>query len=307
MSMARTFDAETRTRGVIGHAKSLLGYPTKIWQNRYMVQNFFRRDLMGRFHGSMLGAWWMLIQPLFMFGVYYLVFGTLFNRGAGATMEYALYLFSGVVLFHALVEATSTSCGIVVANGNLVKKVAFPSEALPIHVGLVSMVLYFVGALVSIAASLISGTWLPGIELLALPLVMIVQFVMVVGMGLLLGNANVFVRDVSQLWRIFGMAWMFLTPVFWVPSMLYKALGEDSIIPSIMMNANPAYSLVMAQRIALFGEIPPVFDAQGTLVVDYGMVGLWGHLGQAAIWAVGFLIVGYTSFVANKHKHADIV
>ncbi|MFT7537833.1 MAG: lipopolysaccharide transport system permease protein [Hyphomicrobiaceae bacterium] len=296
MSMARTFDAKTRPTGFINHVTSLLGYPTLIWQNRYMVQNFFRRDLMSRFHGSMLGAWWMLIQPLFMFGVYYLVFGKLFDRGAGASMPYALYLFSGVVLFHALVEATSTCCGIVVANGNLVKKVAFPSEALPIHVGLVSLVIYFVGALVSIAASVISGTWLPGIELLALPLVMIVQFVMIVGMGLLLGNANVFVRDVSQLWRIFGMAWMFLTPVFWVPSMLYTALGPDSPIPGIMMNANPAYSLVMAQRIALFGEQP-----------EFGMADLWGNLGQASIWAVSFLIVGFTTFVANKHKHADIV
>lgn len=296
MSMARTFDAKTRATGCKNHIISLLGYPTLISQNRYMVQNFFRRDLMSRFHGSMLGAWWMLIQPLFMFGVYYLVFGKLFDRGGGATMEYALYLFSGVMLFHALVEATTTSCGIVVANGNLVKKVAFPSEVLPIHVGLVSLVLYFVGALVCVATSAISGHWTPGIELLALPLVMIVQFVMVIGMGLLLGNANVFVRDVSQLWRIFGMAWMFLTPVFWVPSMLYEALGEGSAIPGIMMNVNPAFSLVMAQRIALFGEQP-----------EFGMVDLWGNLSQAALWAIGFLVLGFTTFVANKHKHADIV
>ena len=294
--MARTFDSKTRAKGILGHFGELLGYPTKIWRNRYMVQNFFRRDLLSRFHGSMLGAWWMLIQPLFMFGVYYMVFGKLFDRGAGATIEYALYLFSGVVLFHALVEAITTTCGIVVANGNLVKKVAFPSEVLPIHVGFISLVIYFVGATVCIVTSAISGHWMPGLELLALPLVMIVQFVMVIGMGLLLGNANVFVRDVSQLWRIFGMAWMFLTPVFWVPSMLYEALGSDSIIPGIMMNANPAYSLVMAQRIALFGEQP-----------DYGMVDLWGNLGQAALWAIGFLVVGFTTFVANKHKHADIV
>ena len=96
MSMARTFDAKTRAAGFKNHIISLLGYPTLISQNRYMVQNFFRRDLMGRFHGSILGAWWMLIQPLFMFGVYYLVFGKMFDRGGGATMEYALYLFSGV-------------------------------------------------------------------------------------------------------------------------------------------------------------------------------------------------------------------
>lgn len=296
MSFARTYDSATQSKGHFQHLRSLLDYPSNIWRNRYMVQNFFRRDLMGRFHGSFLGAWWMLVQPLFMFAVYYLVFGMLFNRGVGATTEYALYLFSGVIMFYALVEATSSCCQVVVANGNLVKKVAFPSEALPIHVGMVSVVLYLVGAVVCIAAGLISGAFAPGWTILALPLVVAVQFVMVIGMGLLLANANVFVRDVQQLWRIFTMAWMFLTPVFWVPKQLYDALGEDSIVPSIMMNANPAYPLVMAQRIALGGEFP-----------EFGVVDFWGNLAIAAAWAFGFLVIGFTSFVANKHKHADIV
>jgi lipopolysaccharide transport system permease protein len=296
MTLARTFDSATHSKGFLQHLRSLVDYPSNIWRNRYMVQNFFRRDLMGRFHGSFLGAWWMLVQPLFMFAVYYLVFGKLFDRGAGATMEYALYLFSGVIMFHALVEATSTCCQIVVSNSNLVKKVAFPSEALPIHVAMVSVVIYLVGAIVCIAAGTFSGIAVPDWKLLMLPLVIIVQFVMVIGMGLLLANANVFVRDVQQIWRIFAMAWMFLTPVFWVPSDLIKALGEDSIVPSLMMNGNPAYSLVMAQRIALGGEHPA-----------FGVTDFWGNLAVAATWAIGFLVIGFTTFVANKHKHADIV
>ena len=63
-----------------------------------------------------------------------------------------------------------------------------------------------------------------------------------------------------------------------------------------MMNANPAFSLLMAQRICLGGEFPKM-----------GVVGFWGHLGTAAVWAFGFLVIGYTTFVANKHKHSDIV
>ena len=77
---------------------------------------------------------------------------------------------------------------------------------------------------------------------------------------------------------------------------LIKALGEDSIVPSLMMNGNPAYSLVMAQRIALGGEHPA-----------FGVTDFWGNLAVAATWAIGFLVIGFTTFVANKHKHADIV
>ena len=67
-------------------------------------------------------------------------------------------------------------------------------------------------------------------------------------------------------------------------------------MPSIMINANPAYPLVIAQRIALGGEFP-----------EFGVVDFWGNLAIAAAWAFGFLVIGFTSFVANKHKHADIV
>ena len=296
MSSARTFDAADQKQGIFRNLQALADYPSAILHNRYMVQNFFRRELMGRFHGSFLGAWWMLVQPLFMFAVYYLVFGMLFDRGGGKNAEYALYLFSGVIMFHALVEATSTCCNIIVSNNNLVKKVAFPSEVLPVHVAMISVVIYLVGAVVCIAVGLITGVFAPGLTILALPLVLVIQFVMVIGIGLLLANANVFVRDVGQMWRIFSMAWMFLSPVFWTPDMLFKTMGPDSIIPSIMMNGNPAYPIIMAQRIALAGEIP-----------GKGMFDFWGNLGVAAIWALAFLIIGFTTFVANKHKHADIV
>ena len=296
MSFARTFDANDQHRGFFKLLRELAAYPATILRNRYMVQNFFRRELMGRFHGSFLGAWWMLVQPVFLFAVYYLVFGMLFDRGGGKNAEYALYLFSGVIMFHALVEATSTCCNIIVSNNNLVKKVAFPSEALPVPVAMVSVVLYLVGAIVCVAAGIISGVFTPGWSILALPLVVIVQFMMVMGIGLLLGNANVFVRDVGHLWRIFSMAWMFLSPVFWTPNMLFETMGPDSIVPGLMMNGNPAYPLIMAQRIALAGELP-----------DKGMVDFWGNLGIASLWAIGFVIVGFTTFVANKHKHSDII
>ncbi|MFK7739102.1 MAG: ABC transporter permease [Planctomycetota bacterium] len=294
MSFARTVDTAKPEASIAARLGSLLRYPSLVWQNRYTVQNFFQRELMGRFHGSFLGAWWMLVQPLFMFAVYFLVFGVMFDRtGNGPSVDYALYLFSGVIVFHALTEATSSCCNIIVQNGNLVKKVAFPSEVLPVHVSMISVVLYLIGAVVCLTVGVASGQFGFGVHLLGLPLVVLVQFIFVLGLGMLLANANVFVRDVSQLWRIISMAWMFTSPVFWTPDMIVEKLGDKA---DILFTLNPAYSMLMAQRYALAGPWPNV-----------GIDSFWGHLGAGAAWAVGLMVVGYVTFVGSKRKHADIV
>jgi len=295
MTIVRTFDTGSSRPGLLQHLRGLIGLPQLVWQNRYMVQNFFQRDLRARFHGSMLGAWWMLVQPMFMFCVYFLIFGVLYSRDdAPPSIEFALYLFNGVVCFHALTEATSTSCGIVISNGNLVKKVAFPSEVLPLPPAMVSIVVYLVGAALTLVIGAATGTRFPGIEMLLLPLVLVAQFVFTLGIGMLLANANVFVRDVQQLWRIFSASWFFLSPVFWKPDMMIDAIGEDWA--NVLFHVNPAYSLLSAHRIVLGGEVP-----------GYGLVDIWHHLGVISLWAVAALVVGYVTFVANKHKHSDIV
>jgi ABC-type polysaccharide/polyol phosphate export permease len=129
--------------------------------------------------------------------------------------------------------------------------------------------------------------------MLALPLVIVVQFVFTLGFGLLIANTNVFIRDVSQLWRIMTMAWMFLTPVFWKTDLMLQTLG-DGLLTTVLFNANPAFPLIQAHRIAL--GAPYVDPAE-----------FWGHLARATIWAVAFLLIGYSSFVSSKHKYADLI
>lgn len=294
MSTVRHYDAATAPRGILRHLPPITGYPALMWQNRYLIHNFFRRELLGRFRGTLLGVFWVLVHPIFMFAVYYVVFGMLFSSrwqvGQPPDPQFAIYLFSGIIVFQALNEGTTGSCNVVVENGNLVKKVAFPSEVLPVHVALVSLVLYGVGAVVCMIAGLAFGQLHPGPLLLCLPLVLLVQFVLTLGMGLFLANLQVFSRDVMHLWRILSMAWLFLSPVFWFPSRLAK-LGE---LAELWFAVNPAYPLIMAHRIALGGVHPELGD-------------FWRHLGMASVWALVFLILGYGVFTSRRHKFADMV
>lgn len=300
MTLARTYDTAKVRRGALRHVLPLFGYPLLIWRNRYMVYNFLRRDILGRFHGSVLGWYWLLMQPLVQFAIYFFVFGVLFGdpkRGIAASEQFALYLFSGVIAFHALTESTSQCCGIVVENGNLVKKVAFPSEVLPVHVAVTSVVIYLVGAVVVLAIGLALGAIHPGPLLLALPLVLAVQAVLTLGIGLLLASVNVFLRDTAQIWRIVTMAWMFLSPVFWPPDTMLIKFAGTPIIPGILFGMNPAYSLLQAHRIAL-----GISGPSGEVLTHF-----WSNLATALAWALFFLLLGYTTFVSRKHKFADIV
>ena len=297
MLLARHHDAATFRTGALSHLGSILRFPALVWANRYMVQNFLRRDLMMRVHGSMLGVWWILLHPMFLFAIYYIVFGFVLGKASDPSQAFAVYLFSGVIVFHSLQEATGQSCGIIVDNGNLVKKVAFPAEVLLVHVALVSMVIYLVGAVVLFFAAWLSGASQPGWLLLALPLVMLVQFTMTLGIGLLLANLHVFLRDTAQLWRLATMAWMFLSPVFWTVKDLQGDGPEPKVSDAVvgwMQVLNPAWPLIQAQRLAL--------GAHGEQFGSF-----WPQLGTAAVWAVGLLLVGYSFFMSRKHKYSDLI
>lgn len=293
----KTYSAESARHGLLQSVLPVVGYPLEILRHRYLVQNFFRRELLGRFRGSALGIVWVLVHPIFLFAIYYFVFGYLFGRpavGASPSPEFAIYLFSGVIAFTGLTEGLMRSCTAVVDNGNLVKKVAFPSELLPVPPILVALMVYLVGAAVCVTVGLVYGVLQPGFTLLLLPVVLLIQFTMTLGLGLVLATLQVFARDTSHLWGILSTAWLFLTPVFWYPSQLPVEFG--SALQSLFA-FNPAYPLLQAHRLAL--------GAQDTATVQFGSIGT--HLANASLWAVAFLIVGYAVFTSRRHRFADHV
>jgi ABC-type polysaccharide/polyol phosphate export permease len=302
------FSAEHARRGFLRHALTVLRYPVEVRRSWPLVWNFFRRELLGQFKGSAGGVMWVAARPLFQFAVFFFVFGVLFaprdQLEGGPDPFFACYLFAGIVLFHAITDGTSRALGSVVANGNLVKKVAFPAELLPLTPTLVSIAVYMVGCAVLVVLGALLGQVHLGWHTLAWPLLIAVLLVFSLGLGLLLAAANVFARDVQHLWGILSMAWFFLSPVFWrVPLVSEKATALELPWLSSVIVCNPAYSLLLAQRQVFgIGHDLPAEDYAANVPLS-----LWGNLGVATAWAAGMFFVGHGFFMSQRRKFADLV
>lgn len=294
-----SYYAHTRRRGVLAHLASLLDYPSKVWRHHLLVQNFFRRELLGRFRGSLLGILWVLIQPLFLFVLYFLVFGFMFGSrlaaDVGPSPDFAVYLLSGVLVVSSFLEATGRACTVVVDNGNLVKKVAFPCELLPVHLGAVAMAVFLVGTALLLVIGLCTGLVQIGANFAAWPLVLLVHSTMALGFGLGLACVYVFMRDIAYVWAMLGQALMLLSPTFyWL-----HGPGNDGLASKLpwaeWLTWTPLYSLVQCHRHCL-GVTSAWLD--GTL---------WSHLGVASLWAVAAVVIGHALFMSRREKFADLV
>lgn len=290
-----TYSAEDSPRSVLHHALRALCLPALLLRHRGLVRHFVTRELRGRFHDSLLGPLWVLIHPLFLFAVYFVIFGVVMGRfGEGEDpLQFALYLFSGVVCFHAIVQSTSAAMHAISGNGNIVKKVKFPCEVLPLVPVFVETIVFLVGFGVALVVGLASGRAQLGWSLLAMPWFLLTLLMFAAGVGMLLANLDVFVRDVRHIYGIFTTVWFFLSPCFWWPNFV----EQKAAWAATLMTWNPIYHLLVAERHVL-GLAPAELGFAPSVVQD---------LLIATAWGVAVLVLGYGTFMANKHKYADLV
>lgn len=301
------YDAARAKRGLLSHGLAMFRYPWRAWESRGLVWNFFVRELLGRFRGSLGGIFWVLVQPIFQFAVFFFVFGILFGPrvgSGGADPFFAVYLFAGIVLFNSLQEGSSRALTSIVMSGNLVRKVVFPCELLPLTPIFVSSVVYMMASVVLLLVGSIAGVVSIGWEILAWPVLVVLLTVFSLGLGLFLAAAQVFARDVSHLWGVLSLAWFFMSPIFWSVQLIEDAatkFGVEGATQFLLLN--PAFCLLMAQR--------QVFGIGSTLPAeDYARwfpYSLGENLLVCAGWAVVTFYVGFGFFMSRKHKFADLV
>lgn len=245
-----------------------------LWGNRRLVWQLIRREVVGRYRGSLLGLGWSFFHPLLMLGVYTLVFGYIFHARWGnevdSTADFAIVLFAGLIVFNIFAEAINRAPGLLLAHTSYVKKVVFPLECLPwVPLG---SALFHAGAslLVLLLANLLFRGTMPW-TIVLLPLVLLPLLLLSIGLTWLLASLGVYVRDVGQAVGVLTTVLLFLSPVFYPVTALPESLRA-------VLAINPLAAIIEQTRAVLLdGAAPSLLSLA------------WSYVAGTAIACLGLL------------------
>ena len=219
-----------------------------------------------RFKNTFFGIIWSALEPLMYFIVLYVVFTGIRARET----DFAIYLLTGIMIFHIFSRGTSAGLSSIIANGGIIKSIRIKREFFPIVTTTSSAIL----ALVSLAVLL--GLmpvfqFMPTLTILLLPVVLILLFVMILGLSFLLSASTVLVKDIQLIWPIFTHSLLFISPIFW-----YVDTTEGILIK--IQQINPLGQLIeIAHKLVIDGQIPPLNDWLYTTAFVFGIL-LIGYL-----------------------------
>jgi len=210
-----------------------------------------RRELVDRYAGQVLGAFWALAHPLLLIGVYLFMFGYVFRvrleSRADLPADYATYLLAGMIPWLALAEVLNKSPTAVTTSATLVKQVVFPVEILPVKTVLGSLLPQAIGLIV-LAGYLLATTGRLPATFLTLPFLIALQIVGMAGLAMALAAVGVFLRDLKDIVQIFTLLGIYLVPVLYLPAMIPEAIRP-------LLYANPlAYLIWCYQDLCYFGS-----------------------------------------------------
>ena len=243
-----------RSTGVIKDFKDLIN-------SKELLQALLNRELAGKYKGSFLGLGWTLVRPLVMLFIYAVVIGE-FLGAARSIEQFAIFVLVGLLFWNLISDSINMGAVSMTINGNLLKKVWFPREVLPLTSFAVATVHFLVQVLVLIFAYLIFGSW-PNIQnlLFLIPAVLIV-FPVAFGLSLIFSVLNVRFRDTQYIVEVGLVLSFWLSPVVypWTAAhQFFATLPLGNVIQQIYM-ANPFGLVVMAAQQALW---PPISSQGG--------------------------------------------
>lgn len=234
----------------------------ELYDYRQMIFSLVRKDLRGRYKGSVLGFLWTFINPLFQLLVYTIAFSFILPS---PIEKYYLHLFVALIPWIFFSSSVQGGANSIIASKDLVSKIYFPREVIPISYVTSCFVNMLLSFIIIFLVVIVSGVGINPLAMLCLPLVMIVEYIMALGMAMLFSAITVFFRDMEHILSIITMAWIYLTPVLYPINMI-----ENKTIQKLFY-INPMTSVIVAYRDILYYAKVPDFSTL-LIAVGFGIV-----------------------------------
>ena len=257
----------------------------EIYEYRQMIFGLVKRDLRGRYKGSVLGFLWTFLNPLLQLLVYTFLFSTILRSDID---KYYLHLFVALVPWMFFASSVQGGAGCVLNQSGMITKIYFPREVLPIaHVTsqFVNMLYTFV---VVVVVVVVAGVFPHPLAILQLPIIMIIEYCLALGLTMLISAVTVYFRDLEYIMGIITMAWQFLCPIVYSIDLVQGIAASHPWVMQVYM-LNPMTPIVLAFRDILY----------------YGKPADLSTLWLAAVLAGICLVVGFVTFGKLKRRFAE--
>ncbi|HWP47978.1 MAG TPA: ABC transporter permease [Candidatus Limnocylindrales bacterium] len=238
------------SRITIPSEKTSLGQDCKeILAHRQIIKNFVGRDLKIKYQRSILGFFWTLLNPLLMVVIYTLVFSKILQFNIPF---YPIFILSGLLPWNFFSQSLSMGSRSITDNSGLINQVSFPLEILTLST-ILSILVDFIVELGLLMGILFIMDWNLSPAMLFLPILIVIEFILILGISLILATLNVFFRDVQHIISILLTAWFFLTPIFYT---------FESVPPPYrpLYKLNPMAGIIAAFRDILYYDRFPALD-----------------------------------------------
>jgi len=258
-----------------------------LYRHHQLISQLVKREIVGRYKGSIMGLFWSFLNPIFMLAVYTFVFSYVFkSRWSGDQVthgEFAIVAFAGLIVHGLFSEVLSRAPRLILENGNYVKKVVFPLEVLIPVVAGNALFHSLISVVVLLGAKVIMTGALPW-TCIFLPFVFIPLILISIGTGWFMAALGVFVRDLGQVVGVLVSVLMFLSPVFFPISALPVHLQ-----PLFLLNPL-TFIIEQAREVLIWGRQPA-----------------WAGLSLYFLASLVFAWLGYAWFQKTRKGFADVL
>jgi len=217
---------------------------------RGLIQSLVARELKARYRGSVLGFFWSFINPLLLLLIYSFVFTTVIPNRLENVQPFALFMFCGILPWTWFSSSLTEASGSLISGGNLIRKVLFPAEILPLVSVLANMVHFFLGLPILVAFLFYYKRPPDALDLIWFPVTVLVQLVFTAGLALILSALAVHFRDIRDLLANVLTFWFFATPI------IYPWSQPEVLRFKLLFDLNPFTHLAVSYQEVLFFSGP---------------------------------------------------